>query len=76
MRALIESIARHLVEYPDRLSISEVLGECTLIFEVRCDPRDTGKLIGKNGRTVSALRTLVNSAASNGGKKAVVEVVA
>jgi len=75
MRALIESIARHLVEHPDRLSISEVLGESTLIFEVRCDPRDTGKLIGKNGRTVAALRTLVNSAASNGGKKAVVEVV-
>lgn len=76
MRALIECVARHLVEHPDQIRISEILGETTEIYEVRCDPRDTGKLIGKNGRTVAALRTLASAAASNGGKKAVIEVVA
>lgn len=75
MKALIECAARHLVEHPDRVRISEVAGKTTQVFEVRCDPRDAGRLIGKNGRTVAALRTLVNSVASNGGKKAVIEVV-
>jgi predicted RNA-binding protein YlqC (UPF0109 family) len=75
MKELIQSICSHLVENPDGIRITEFLGEKTLIYELRCEPNDVGKLIGKNGRTVSAMRTLVSTVASRKGKRAVLEVV-
>jgi hypothetical protein len=46
-----------------------------MIFEIRCDERDVGKVIGKSGKTVGALRTIFNSLASKEGRKAIIEVV-
>jgi len=75
MKDLIQEITRHMVQHPDEVSISEVIGEKTLIYEVRCNASDVGKVIGKNGRTIAAMRTLVTTAASRDGKRALIEVV-
>lgn len=75
MRELVEYVVRYLVDNPDEIKISEVLGEKTLIYEVRCNKSDVGKVIGKSGRTIAALRTVLNSASSRDGKKTVLEIV-
>ena len=74
MRVLIQSILEHLVDNPGDLRISEIAGEKTLIFEIECGNGDAGKIIGKNGKTISAIRTILSTAASREGKKAILEV--
>ena len=75
MKVLIESILPFLVEHPDQINIVELVGEKTLIYELRCNNGDIGKLIGKNGKTISAIRTLLSIAATREGKRALLEVV-
>jgi hypothetical protein len=75
MRELIEFIVRALVDHPQDIRLTEVDGERTVIFELRCHPDDVGKVIGKNGKTVGAVRTLLSTAAARQGKRAMLEVV-
>lgn len=75
MRELIEYIVRALVDHPGDVKITEVDGERTVIFELRCHQDDIGKVIGKNGKTVGAVRTLLSTAAARQGKRAMLEVV-
>ena len=75
MKMLLTSIIKALVDTPSAVKISQIQGSTSTIFEIRCDDRDVGKVIGKSGKTVGALRTLFNSLASKEGRKAVVEVV-
>ena len=75
MKMLLTSIITALVDTPSAVKISHIQGVKSTIFEIRCDDRDVGKVIGKSGKTVGALRTLFNSLASKEGRKAVVEVV-
>ena len=75
MKTLLETIVKSLVDSPQQVKITEVAGEKTAIFELRCNPKDVGKIIGKSGKTVGAMRTLLNSIASRQGRKAILEVV-
>jgi len=75
MKAVLETIARSLVDAPNEVQITEVDGEKTLIFELRCNAKDIGKIIGKSGKTVGAMRTIMNSMAAKQGRKAILEVV-
>jgi len=75
MKALLETIARSLVDAPNEVQITEIDGEKTIVFELRCNAKDIGKIIGKSGKTVGAMRTLLNSIAAKQGRKAVLEVV-
>ena len=75
MKELVEYIVRALVEHPNDVRITEVDGEKTVIFELRCHPEDIGKVIGKNGKTVGAIRTLLSTAAARQGRRAMLEVV-
>ena len=75
MKMLLTSIIKALVDTPSAVKSSQIQGVKSMIFEIRCDDRDVGKVIGKSGKTVGALRTLFNSLASKEGRKAVVEVV-
>ena len=75
MKSILESIAKSLVDAPNELQITEISGDKTIIFELRCNPKDIGKIIGKSGKTVGAMRTLLNSIAAKQGKKAMLEVV-
>ena len=62
MRALIEQIAKALVDEPDHVSVSQADGEQTAVLELKVAPNDLGKVIGKQGRTARAMRTLLGAA--------------
>jgi predicted RNA-binding protein YlqC (UPF0109 family) len=75
-RALIEYLGTWLLDHPEDLSIEEVEGERgELIFEITVHSEDMGKLIGKRGRVIQALRSLVRAAAQREGQSVLVEVV-
>jgi hypothetical protein len=61
MKELVEAIAKALVDYPDHVQVRAAEGERVTVFELRADPRDLGKVIGRQGRTVQAMRTILNA---------------
>lgn len=75
MRELVERIARALVDQPDEVSVEQIDGEESIILELRVAPGDIGKVIGKQGRTARALRTLLGSSGRKQGKRFVLEIV-
>ena len=75
MKELIEYVVKALVDHPDDLRIAEIEGERTIVYELRCHPEDVGKVIGKSGKTVGALRTLLSTVAARQNRRAMLEVV-
>ena len=75
MRDLIVYLARALVDEPDRVTVEELRGARGVTYEVRAAPDDVGKLIGRGGRTVKALRKVVKAVAPEG-RRVEVEVLA
>jgi predicted RNA-binding protein YlqC (UPF0109 family) len=75
MKELIEYMAKALVDHPDQVSIKEIAGEKTLIYELRVGQGDLGKIIGKEGRTAKAMRTIISAAAMKQGKRAQLEIL-
>ena len=68
MRGLVEYIAKSLVDDPSQVYVSEIEGENSVILELRVGPEDMGRIIGKGGRTVNAMRTLIRVLAAKQGK--------
>ena len=75
MRALLEHILQDLADSPEELEIVQLNGAQTLIFEVRCAKDDLGKLIGKGGATITAIRNLLKAVALRNNQRVFVEVV-
>ncbi len=75
MKALIEQIAKALVDKPDDVVVSEVEGERTTVYELRVDTSDLGKVIGKQGKTARAIRTLLSAGGTKLGKRCVLEIL-
>ncbi|PLX18540.1 MAG: RNA-binding protein [Candidatus Muiribacterium halophilum] len=75
MKDLLRYLIEAIVDDNEAISINEVDGEKTMIFEVKVADADVGKLIGKKGRTINAIRTVVKAATSKGSKKVMVEVL-
>ncbi len=75
MKKFIEFIARSLVDYPDEVEANRIDGEKTMVFELRVNKSDIGKIIGKNGRTIRAIRTLLTTTAAKHGQRAVLEIL-
>ena len=75
MRELIELIIKGIVDNPDKVEINEIIGEKSSIYEVRVDSNDIGKVIGRQGRNIKSIRTIVNAAAQKDDKRVVVEIV-
>ncbi len=75
MKELIEFIARKMVEHPDDVQVLVAEGEESQNYELRVNPEDMGRIIGKNGRTAKAIRTLVSSAAAKTNVFANLEIV-
>lgn len=74
VRALIEQIAKMLVEAPDQVSVNQVEGDTT-VLELSVAPGDVGKVIGRQGRVARALRTLVNAAGIRAHRRFALEIV-
>jgi predicted RNA-binding protein YlqC (UPF0109 family) len=75
MKAFIEYVAKALVDHPEEVEVREIDGERAVIFELRLNQTDIGKVIGKSGRTITAIRTLLTSAAAKQGKRAMLEII-
>jgi len=75
LRELIELIIKGIVDNPDKVEINEIIGEKSSIFEVKVDPNDIGKVIGRQGRNIKSIRTIVNAAAQKDDKRVVLEIV-
>lgn len=75
MKELVECLAKALVDYPDAVEVTEVQGSQSSVLELKVAREDLGKVIGKQGRTAHALRTIVSAASTKLGVSAVLEIV-
>jgi len=75
MKDLISYIARALVDHPEQVSVSEVEGNQTSVLELKVAKEDLGKVIGKQGRTARALRTILSAASAKENKRGVLEII-
>lgn len=75
LKDLIEYIAKSLVDNPDDVSVSEVEGEQTSVLELKVAKEDLGKVIGKQGRTARAMRTILGAASTKVKKRSVLEIL-
>jgi predicted RNA-binding protein YlqC (UPF0109 family) len=75
MRDLVEYVAKALVDDMGAVNVTEVEGERTSVIELRVAQTDLGKIIGKQGRTARAIRTILNANATKMRKRAVLEIV-
>ncbi|OPY12196.1 MAG: hypothetical protein A4E66_01187 [Syntrophus sp. PtaB.Bin001] len=75
MKELIKYIAQALVDNTDAVEVSEVVGEQTSVIELRVAKEDLGKVIGKQGRTAKAMRTILSAASTKLRKRAVLEII-
>ncbi|HSG32093.1 MAG: KH domain-containing protein [Candidatus Dadabacteria bacterium] len=72
---LISYIAKSLVDSPDQVEVKEVIGEQTTVLELKVAQEDLGKIIGKQGKTAKAIRTILGAAAAKAKKRAVLEIL-
>ena len=72
---MVEVIARALVDLPDEVSVNEVMGENTTVIELKVAKTDIGKIIGKEGKTAKAIRTILLGAATKLKRRTVLEIV-
>jgi uncharacterized protein len=75
LKELIDYMARALVDNPDQVKVSEIEGEQTSVIELRVAKEDLGKVIGKQGRTARAMRTILSAASTKIRKRAVLEII-
>ena len=75
MKDLIKYIAQALVDNPDKVEVSEVQGEQTSVSEFRVSKEDLGKVIGKQGKTAKAMRTILSAASAKVHKRTVLEII-
>lgn len=72
---IVEYIAKALVDHPEAVQVRTVEGEKSLIFELKVDPTDMGKVIGRQGRIARAIRTVAKTASGRTGKLIHVEIL-
>jgi predicted RNA-binding protein YlqC (UPF0109 family) len=75
LKDLIEYVGKSLVDMPDEVEVNEIEGEQTTVIELKVDKSDLGKVIGKQGRTARALRTILNAASTKLKKRSVLEII-
>ncbi len=75
MKELIEYIAKALVDDPEQVEVSEVVGDQTSVLELKVAKDDLGKVIGKQGRSARAMRTILSAASTKLKKRTVLEII-
>jgi predicted RNA-binding protein YlqC (UPF0109 family) len=76
MQELLTTIVKSLVDKPEKAEIKEIATEKTSVLELKVVPDDVGKIIGKQGRIISAIRTILTAAGAKDGKRVVLELLA
>jgi len=75
MKELISYIAKALVDKPEEVTVTEIEGEQTSVIELKVAKEDLGKVIGKQGRTARAMRTILSAASTKIKKRSVLEII-
>jgi predicted RNA-binding protein YlqC (UPF0109 family) len=75
VKDLVEYIVKALADKPDVVSLSEIEGEASIVLELRVDSEDMGRMIGREGRTINAMRSLARVVGAKMGKKVTLEIV-
>ncbi len=75
MKELVKFIAQALVDNPEQVQVNEIEGEQTSVIELKVAKEDLGKVIGKQGRTARAMRTILSAASTKIRKRAVLEII-
>jgi predicted RNA-binding protein YlqC (UPF0109 family) len=75
MKELVQFLARQLVNNPDAVEVKEVRGDTASVIELRVAKEDLGRVIGKQGRTVKSIRTILNAVAARTNRKVVLEII-
>lgn len=75
MKSILETIINNLVDNKEAVSINEIVGESSIIYEVKVAENDMGKVIGKQGKIANAIRVVMKAAASREQKKVTVEFI-
>ena len=75
MKDLLIQIAQSLVDNPEQVKVTEIEGSQTVVLELKVDKGDMGKIIGKQGRTAHAIRTVLNAASGKTRKRYILEIV-
>ena len=75
MKELVIFLAKHLVNRPEAVEVTETQGETASVLELKVAKEDLGRVIGKQGRTAKSIRTILNAAASRTNRKVVLEIV-
>ena len=75
LRDFVEFMAKSIVDSPEEVQVTEITGEKTTVIELRVASEDLGKVIGKQGRTAKAIRSILNAAAAKIKKRAVLEIL-
>ncbi|MGB8990453.1 MAG: KH domain-containing protein [Desulfobaccales bacterium] len=75
MKELVKFIAQSLVDNPEQVQVTEIEGEQTSVIELKVAKEDLGKVIGKQGRTARAMRTILSAASTKIRKRAVLEII-
>lgn len=75
MKDFVEYVVSHLVDNPDEVNVTEIVGTRTTVYELRVAQGDLGKVIGKQGQTARSIRTILTAAAARQGRRAVLEIL-
>jgi uncharacterized protein len=75
MKELVIFLAKHLVNRPEAVEVTETQGETASVLELKVAKEDLGRVIGKQGRTAKSIRTILNAAASRTNRKVILEIV-
>jgi len=75
MKELVEKMAKALVDEPEDVIVNEIDGERTTVYELRVATDDVGKVIGKQGKTARAMRTILSASGTKMGKRCVLEIL-
>ena len=75
MKNLIKRIVQAVVDNPEQVAISEVEGKQITVLEIKVAKEDIGKIIGKQGRTAQAIRTILNAASAKAKKRTIMEII-
>ena len=75
MKAFLEYVLKNLVDAPDEVSVAQATREGRSVYEVRVRPGDVGKVVGKQGQTIAAIRNLMGAAASRYGARVEVDII-
>jgi predicted RNA-binding protein YlqC (UPF0109 family) len=75
MKELVDMMAKALVDKPEEVVVNEIVGEKTTVYELRVASTDLGKVIGKQGKTARAMRTILSATGTKIGKRCVLEIL-